>query len=208
MESMDITTDTSPDNLTTVFPAITETVVDISIRSALHYLHYKEILMAAEDILQQSIPAEFHTACLTFGQLQSLREHARTFITVQDILTSLINHTRTETNPTAAGHPMLTKTRQSLTDLQQDLTVWVGNLIQYLTSDQFIPAYTENTNFNIFDHFTFKSVLPYTTIPRNTASKRRHQSAAKANTKHTTAEIALQNSFAVLSDTDSDATPH
>ncbi|GIY29686.1 hypothetical protein CDAR_478111, partial [Caerostris darwini] len=123
MESMDITTDTSPDNLTTVFPAITETVVDISIRSALHYLHYKEILMAAEDILQQSIPAEFHTACLTFGQLQSLREHARTFITVQDILTSLINHTRTEANPTAAGHPMLTKTRQSLTDLQQDLCV-------------------------------------------------------------------------------------
>ncbi|GIY05171.1 hypothetical protein CEXT_97421 [Caerostris extrusa] len=59
---------------------ITETVVDISIRSALHYLQYKEILMAADDILKQSIPAELHTACLTFGQLKSLREHSRTFI--------------------------------------------------------------------------------------------------------------------------------
>ncbi|GIY88012.1 nucleic-acid-binding protein from transposon X-element [Caerostris darwini] len=207
MESMDITTDTSPDNPTTIFPAITETVVDISIRSALHYLQYKEILLAAEDILQQSIPAEYHTACLTFGQLQSLREHARTFITVQDILTSLVNYTRTEANPTAAGHPMLIKTRQSLTDLQQDLTVWVGNLIQYLNSDQFIPVYTDNTNFNIFDHFTFKSVLPCTTIPRNTASKRRRQSTAKANPKHTTAGLALKNSFDPLSDTDSEDTP-
>ncbi|GIY06949.1 hypothetical protein CEXT_334341 [Caerostris extrusa] len=38
--------------------------------------------------------------------------------TVQDILSSLIHHTRTEANPTAAGHPMLTKTRQSLKDLE------------------------------------------------------------------------------------------
>ncbi|GIY22674.1 hypothetical protein CEXT_41561 [Caerostris extrusa] len=70
---MDIAQDTSTGTPTTIFPEITETVVDISIRSALHYLQYKEILLAADDILTQSIPAELHTACLTFGQLQSLR---------------------------------------------------------------------------------------------------------------------------------------
>ncbi|GIY19105.1 hypothetical protein CEXT_335671 [Caerostris extrusa] len=206
LECMDIAQDTSTGTPTTIFPEITETVVDISIRSALHYLQYKEILLAADDILTQSIPAELHTACLTFGQLQSLREHARTFITVQDILSSLIHHTRTEANPTAAGHPMLAKTRQSLTDLQTDLNVWVGNLIHYLTTDQFIPVYTENTNFNIFDHFTFKTVLPNTTVSRASKNKRRRQSPALTKPKLNTVEIALKNSFHVLTDSETEDT--
>ncbi|GIX98522.1 nucleic-acid-binding protein from transposon X-element [Caerostris darwini] len=51
----------------------------------------------------------------------ALKDHARTYITVQDILTSLIIHD----NPTAKGHPMVDKPRQSLKDLETDLNVWV-----------------------------------------------------------------------------------
>ncbi|GIY04740.1 hypothetical protein CEXT_268111 [Caerostris extrusa] len=151
LECMDIAQDTSTGKTpTTIFPEMdTETVVDISIRSALHYLQYKEILLAADDILTQSIPAELHTACLTFGQLQSLREHARTFITVQDILSSLIHHTRTEANPTAAGHPMLAKTRQSLTDLQTDLNVWKPHVPAQTNPKTSPTATTAPTNPNV-----------------------------------------------------------
>ncbi|GIX66919.1 nucleic-acid-binding protein from transposon X-element [Caerostris darwini] len=190
LECMDIAQDTHIDHPSNIFPEITETIVDISIRSALHYLQYKEILMAADNILH-SIPSELHTACLTFGQLQSLREHARTYITVQDILSSQIHHIRTEANPTADGHPMLAKPRQSLKDLETDLNVWVGNVISYLTTDHFIPIFTENTNFNIFDNFIFKTVLPQTTIPTNSKNKRRRQSPQQNSDD--SAEITTDN---------------
>ncbi|GIY62197.1 nucleic-acid-binding protein from transposon X-element [Caerostris darwini] len=158
LECMDIAQDTHIDHPSNIFPEITETIVDISIRSALHYLQYKEILMAADNILH-SIPSELHTACLTFGQLQSLREHARTYITVQDILSSQIHHIRTEANPTADGHPMLAKPRQSLKDLETDL---------------------------------------------NVKNKRRRQSPQQSKPKLNSTEIALKNSFNVLTDSDSD----
>ncbi|GIY21585.1 hypothetical protein CEXT_462741 [Caerostris extrusa] len=67
-ESMDITQAIMTDSTSNLFPEITETIVDISIRSALHYLQYKEILLP-DNILVHSIPAELYTACLTFGQL-------------------------------------------------------------------------------------------------------------------------------------------
>ncbi|GIY64970.1 nucleic-acid-binding protein from transposon X-element [Caerostris darwini] len=161
MESMDVTTDTSPDNMTTVFPAITETVVDISIRSALHYLHYKEILMAAEDILHNRFLLNFTPPvspldnCSPYGNTPGPSLLYRTFLP----------HSSTIPGRRPTPLPLVTRCLPRL--------------------DNRSPTCSKTS----------------------LCGKRRRQSAAKANPKHTTAEIALQNSFAVLSDTDSDATP-
>ncbi|GIY83482.1 hypothetical protein CEXT_54611 [Caerostris extrusa] len=50
LECMDIAQETTIDHPSNLFPEITETIADISIRSALYYLQYKEIFMAADDI--------------------------------------------------------------------------------------------------------------------------------------------------------------
>ncbi|GIY94568.1 hypothetical protein CEXT_382681 [Caerostris extrusa] len=103
------------------------------------------------NLLINSIPTELQTAFLTYGQLQSLREHMRAYITVHDILKDLIIYARTEDNPTAEGHPMLSKHRQALKDLETDLNMWIGNVFQcvkcagqHLTKDCSITQYTEN----------------------------------------------------------------